>query len=517
VSTVAGNRGSNGGRSAPAFTLQLTFRLFGLVLILLAIGGGTVARAQDDSVETESPTATVAVTAAEVQDEPVSPSPTPTVIPTAVPTEVVPVPTATAIVETSPQVDEPSSAADEGLRSADMGEADGQFSANEVVGIASVSGGGCTQVSPSDVVDVPNSVEFLCNGATFPGQGQGFERRYSAPTEGWEYQINNDGSWRAGSHTTSFGNNAPAVTVLLRPTTSVTVGTSGSVTVTLVRTPSNQTEYQATLSATRGPLAPTAADFAFTRSVGDAAQQVTCTWSGLASLGTRQVTLTQIVVPAPAGWIISSNIGTVSGTTLTITPNVTVGHPSPSYSFSFSLVPTCTASTTTQTMNLTSQFSFGATSNITGPSATVSATRQAGTLAVGITSSNINFGTLGYSFNPYPINPGSLNYSVNASVCSGWNVQVSATNFVYSGLYGGANIPANPNFTLTGVTNPGGPGITTPTTAGVLGSPLKVLSASAAQGIGTFQQTLNVNLAVPGGSLAGTYTSKVTIEVSSGP
>ena len=76
-------------------------------------------------------------------------------------------------------------------------------------------------------------------------------------------------------------------------------------------------------------------------SVGGDAIEVTCTVTGEDTLGDRAVTLTQLAIAAPAGWTVTGD-GTVSGTTLTITPSASRSAPVTVYTFSFFLTPdTC--------------------------------------------------------------------------------------------------------------------------------------------------------------------------------
>jgi hypothetical protein len=123
-----------------------------------------------------------------------------------------------------------------------------------------------------------------------------------------------------------------------------------------------------------------------------------------------------------------------------------------------------------------------------------------------------------YSFSSQTVT-GSLTYRVTASGCAGWNIQFSATNFAYSGGNSGAPIPnANISVTPGSVTPVSGSATNvTPGVAGSLAAALKVLAATENSGIGTYDQSLGVNLLIPGGARVGSYTSTVTITASSGP
>jgi WxL domain surface cell wall-binding len=109
----------------------------------------------------------------------------------------------------------------------------------------------------------------------------------------------------------------------------------------------------------------------------------------------------------------------------------------------------------------------------------------------------------------------------------GWNVTIQTSNFVYSGLYAGTDIPAA-NFALTsaaaptkvagqGVTPPNGPQVPASSPVGTLDTARKVLTANAGFGKGTYTQALGVSLVVPADSVAGTYTGTLTVTITAGP
>jgi hypothetical protein len=136
-------------------------------------------------------------------------------------------------------------------------------------------------------------------------------------------------------------------------------------------------------------------------------------------------------------------------------------------------------------------------------------------LATSITGASVGW-TRTYSPASSDINPGSLTYQVIVGGLNGtgWNVQLSASDFQRA--EGGDGIPAS-NLMLTGSTNPGVTGITRPATSGSLAGPVKVLSATATVPPGTYTQTLNLNMNIPGGTLVGTYTSTITVSAAAGP
>lgn len=440
---------------------------------------------------------------------PVTPTPTPTVVPpTPTPTAVIPTPTAMLSTQVPTPTPTPT----------------GGFSVQSVV-----SGSGCTQISSTDIVPVGTAVEFRCNTADGPGSTP-VTRTFSGLTAGWEYQVNNE-IWRSSPGPVySQADLIPQFTLRLRPSASVTPGSQGFVTVQL-STNNGSGAYTATVGATlqTSGAAPTAADLQLACSPAsisanvNAAQTVTCTYSGRASLNTRQVTLTRITVPVPAGWSITSLVGTVTGGTLTITPNATIAYSATSpqgYTFTYTLVPGCGASTTAQPINLTSAFSFNSTTGIVGATFSQQVNRlNTSSLSVAIGSNSLVWNET-YSLTDSSVQ-GSLTYQVVANGCSGWNVQVSASPFQYTGPNNGTSIPAS-NLRLTATGNPmvisgAGTGVSAQAFTGPINTPLKVLSATAGSGNGTYQQQLDFNLTIPGRSVAGTYQSTITVSAVAAP
>ncbi len=111
---------------------------------------------------------------------------------------------------------------------------------------------------------------------------------------------------------------------------------------------------------------------------------------------------------------------------------------------------------------------------------------------------------------------GSLAYSVTAAQgCAGWNVTLQATDFAGSGTAQGQLIPAA-NLAITGASQPAG-GPTVPNATGTLNTAVKVLSGAPNTSAGTFSQTVNLGITIPGGTRVGTYTSTVTVSAASGP
>jgi hypothetical protein len=129
-----------------------------------------------------------------------------------------------------------------------------------------VSGSGCIQTSSSDRVETTSYVNFSCEARNAPIFVY-YSGTVSAPTSGWQYRING-GSWMTASSSLPtqgaiFYRSVLAFSIDLRPTTSVTPGSTGSVAISVACATgctAETTGYATTLSATRLQPAPTAAD-----------------------------------------------------------------------------------------------------------------------------------------------------------------------------------------------------------------------------------------------------------------
>jgi hypothetical protein len=139
--------------------------------------------------------------------------------------------------------------------------------------------------------------------------------------------------------------------------------------------------------------------------------------------------------------------------------------------------------------------------------------------------STLTFDPLSYS-NAEQLSSGTMSLTADDSTGTGagWNVTIQSTDFVYSGSYAGVNIPAA-NVSIVGPSAPAqvaGEAITSEFgpfagLGGSLDTPRKVLYANEGGGKGTYNQTLPVVLTIPGGSLAGSYTSSFTVTMTAGP
>ncbi|CAN5724773.1 hypothetical protein BH23CHL2_BH23CHL2_21010 [soil metagenome] len=135
---------------------------------------------------------------------------------------------------------------------------------------------------------------------------------------------------------------------------------------------------------------------------------------------------------------------------------------------------------------------------------------------------------LTYSHNSQS-NDHNLNLTVDDSsgTGEGWNVTVQSSNFVYSGLYNGADINASAFEIITAnspafisgqaIDGANGPMVPASNSTGSLDVARKVLHANAGYGQGSYSQTIGVRLTVPGTTRAGSYTSSMTVTIASGP
>ncbi len=380
----------------------------------------------------------------------------------------------------------------------------------------SVTGGNCVQVSATDVVTIGQYIMFRCPSTQNP-----IRIGVTSISAGWQWafifsndvnltppaysSLNWNSTGTAGDSSASGG--IQQAYFFLSPTSSVQPGATGSVSIQIKNPSGNTILYTSDLLAYRNV---TASNFQISCTPSSSTvavpgtQQVSCTLSGINLASTATVSVVIPSLTAPTGWTVTSPSPASGG--------VTQAAP---FSFSFTFTSSCSASTTAQSVGVSSNLTFRSVA-VTGPASSVAIARASGTIAsVGISSGSIAW-SRAYAFIAYPTNAGSLTYGVQASGCSGWNVTITASNFAYLGPNQGNAIPAS-NLTLTGSTLPSGVGISAPVTSGSLSSSLKVLSASATNGIGSFSQTLNLNLNIPAGVSVGNYQSSITIALASGP
>jgi hypothetical protein len=105
---------------------------------------------------------------------------------------------------------------------------------------------------------------------------------------------------------------------------------------------------------------------------------------------------------------------------------------------------------------------------------------------------------------------------------TGWNVTISSGSFVYGGGSPiGQNIPASGFQTTSFGTLVVNAGQASPAPAagagGTLSAAVPVLSADASTGSGNYTQPINVSLAIPAQSQAGTYVAELEVTITDGP
>lgn len=157
----------------------------------------------------------------------------------------------------------------------------------------------------------------------------------------------------------------------------------------------------------------------------------------------------------------------------------------------------------------------------------VSLTLNAGTRTASV--ANLTLSALTYSHSAQN-QTGTLNLTADDSTGSGegWNVTVQSSAFSYTGSSAnGSSIPAS-NFSITTANAPAmtagqaidatnGPKVPASGATGTLDSAHKVIQANASYGLGTYSQSLAVNLAVPAQSRAGDYNATLTVTISAAP
>jgi hypothetical protein len=370
------------------------------------------------------------------------------------------------------------------------------------------------QVSTSNVVSPGQYIMYRCQSAANP-----IRIGVTAIQSGWQwaYIFSNDANLTPPAfsslawNTTGLGDSSASGSVgqayfFLSPLAASLPGATGSVTVDIKR-PNGTVQYTSVLSTVR---MVTTADFRLACTPASSVvsvpgtQQVTCDLSSPSIASGAVVNASIPSVVAPAGWTASS-------------PEPASGAVSLASAFRFTVTFTssCAASTSAQTQSFVTYLTFRGTP-VVGPTSSVTIARSTVTTATPTIGAMALAWTRPYSLAPYAVNGGALTYSVQVTGCGGWNVSVSASPFVYSGTSVATNIPAS-NLTLTSSTKPDAPGFTTPVTSGPLGAAVKVLSVSPNNGVGSYSQTLNVNLSIPAGAAIGAYRSTVTITVAVGP
>jgi hypothetical protein len=410
---------------------------------------------------------------------------------------------------------------------------------NDLPALAVVDSGNlnCTQSLPvgSDVIDVGEVAEFSCTHAPGP-----VRFRVNSLTAHWEYRVG-DGPWSSVSGAASLspasGNGGQDVTYVIQlrfagNPDQVPPGSTGQVTVEITNAAGNSLNPAAiaTLGATRASVSvPTSDDLGMAcepdtvvASVGGDAIEATCTVSGEDTLGDRTVTLTQVLVVSPEGWAVSGE-GTASGSTLTYTPNQSIG-PGVAYTFSFFLTPV-SCNTEAGTITLSSSFTHDGSVPIAGPATSLTA-NVSGPLATTIIASGrpLDFGTSSWNGTEYSVVRGSLALTISGTAggaCPGtagtWSIQVStdglstvdtneqipAEAITYLGSQSNLDIPDG--LIPVGADIPLAPGVTT-----------TIASGDGSIGSGATWNPI-FQLDPPNTAPAGTYSGTILIEVVNAP
>lgn len=160
-----------------------------------------------------------------------------------------------------------------------------------------------------------------------------------------------------------------------------------------------------------------------------------------------------------------------------------------------------------------------------GASATVTGTVTGGSLAL-TTTATPSFSVTLNGTDQTPTYTAALNASDTTGTGSGWNLTVTSTQFTTGGATpstlatGASSITtvssACASGTCTNPTNAIAYPVAVPAAA-TSPTPVKFFDAAANTGLGKFTVTPTVQVSVPANTLAGTYTSTLTLAVVSGP
>lgn len=152
---------------------------------------------------------------------------------------------------------------------------------------------------------------------------------------------------------------------------------------------------------------------------------------------------------------------------------------------------------------------------------TATVTIIATTDVLAVTVSSASFGSHPYNLAPQTVT-GNLKITAydNRGTGAGWRVNLRASNF--SSLSTVSTIPVGNLSLIAGTIAPVGTvfgleGVTKSDASPVNATGTQVLRADLGAGMGTFELPMSASLLVPGGTLVGTYTSTVTVDIVSGP
>jgi hypothetical protein len=211
----------------------------------------------------------------------------------------------------------------------------------------------------------------------------------------------------------------------------------------------------------------------------------------------------------------TSGAGTVSGRTLTITPNAKVST-TESYIFSINVSPSCTSATTLQNFSVASTFSYRSV-RYTGPVTGFTGAMKRSAELPSVSAHAVDFGTVVWEVTGYPTVQRPLGITIHgpagcATMTNSWSVQIASPGMAASG---GAAIPPGALIYL-------GPGGAVPQGMSAVPGPqpLKPTGIKIATGSATVVNgsswIISLQIAPPDDTPPGTYTGTIIVDVVSG-
>lgn len=231
---------------------------------------------------------------------------------------------------------------------------------------------------------------------------------------------------------------------------------------------------------------------------------VNCVLSARRSLD-APVTITRVSVAVPEGWTATSSPGAMVDGRMVIPLDATIGA-SGSHTVVFNISPSCRVPATDATFDVSSAFRYRG-SSYAGPGTSFSA-RVSGALAPDSVTASLIGGEalppLPYSLEPQLVASHMQIVVANPDACVGWNVDISASDLTYTGnAPGQANLPAS---SLRVSRQEGG--------TLVMSNDLQRLISNGGP---DRDYAFGVDLIIPGGAAAGTYSGTVTLVTSAAP
>jgi hypothetical protein len=395
----------------------------------------------------------------------------------------------------------------------------------------------CEQTAPNGTaaIDVGEFARFSCTYASGP-----VRLRVNTLSSYWEYRIDG-GPWTSAvgqdsvSAWSSGGGKQVTYEIDLRFTgdlLQLPPGAQGQVEVEIINpadTSFSPVPVLATLATTRFALVTPPVDGlqltctpdALTAEVGGVPIAVVCAVGGRETLGESVATLNQVLITAPSGWTVGGD-GATSGSTLTLTPNASIGAGG-THTFSFSLTPV-SCETDAGTVAISSTVTFVGSGPIPGSAASLSA-EISGEVTRTITASGtpLDFGSSTWNGTDYSTVTGSLALTfsgTNGGQCSSaagnWSIQIStdglsgedtheqipASAITYLGTQSSVNVPNG--LTAAGTDIPLAPGVST-----------TIASGDASFGGGVWNPMFQLD--PPSTAPPGAYSGTIRIEVINAP